>query len=440
MRRSAALGLACFLLGCASPPTPAREEAAVEPPRATYRHNLPDYAIFRDTHPGVQDPNYLPFMAHRVGLGGGRERLVLCHWEPEDFPLPVRIVAPRIPQELLDEFRPREAGEYVAAVRRALGLWARDLGGAVSFREVREARDARVTIRLLGEEAPVPVEDVRVLGIARSVGSACRHRSGDPATGRVDVDFAIPELRLYVADQHGLLLPDQVEKVALHEVGHALGMRGHSPIPSDLMYAVARDRITRDGLGLADVNSFLALYALPSGTVYADLEAAPRARELGPPREAPTLDLAPHVDARLGFELQTPEGWVRIPTRYGVVAVDGVAWDYRASLQLNVHRFDTVDEYLARFGRAHLGWSAVVEEAEVELGERRARRYVLHTPRETREEFTLLESGDGRVLVAIGEAPADEYETYRPWFEKTLRSLEIRAGSRAAPSRTYDPD
>ena len=68
------------------------------------------------------------------------------------------------------------------------------------------------------------------------------------------------------------------------------------------------------------------------------------------------LDLAPHVDPRLGFEIQLPEGWQRQPTPYGVVAVNGLPWDYEASFQLNVHRFDTIEEFVERFGRAT--WSA----------------------------------------------------------------------------------
>lgn len=407
---------------------------------AMYEHNLPDYSVFRAAHSSVRDPNFLPFMAYRIPVGGALERLVLCHWEPDDFPLPVLIEAPRIEPDFNDEFRPREPREYVIAVQRALALWQRDLGGQVSFREVEEPGEARLTIRILGEQAPTPRADVQVLGLARSPGAACRYLGGDPATGTLEVSFSMPELRLYVADQHGLLLPSQVEKVAVHEIGHALGMRGHSPIPSDLMYPVAGDRISRDGLGLADVNSFQALYALRSGTVYADLEPAPRARQLGPPRGPPQLELAPHVDSRLGFELQTPDGWVRIPTRYGVVVVDGVAWDYRASFQLNVMRFDSVEEYLARFGRAHLGGSAILEERELEVADRVAQRVLVRTRRETIEEFTFLASGDGRVLVAIGEAPSEEYETYRVWFEKMLSSLELRADGRPVPSRSYGSD
>ena len=95
---------------------------------------------------------------------------------------------------------------------------------------------------------------------------ACRVEGGDPSR-RLDVRFSVGELRVRVADQYGLLLPDQVERIALHELGHALGMRGHSPIPADLMYPVVRDRLPRGELGTEDVNSFLSLYSLPKKVI-----------------------------------------------------------------------------------------------------------------------------------------------------------------------------
>src|SRR4029450_10698144 len=97
----------------------------------------------------------------------------------------------------------------------------------------------------------------------------------------------------------------------------------------------------------------------------------PRPPSLPPPPEPagavplpsgpPELELAPHVDARLGYEIQLPRGWTRLDTGQGVVAVDGTTWDYEASFQVIVRGFETVDEYLDRYGDWHLGKGRIAE-------------------------------------------------------------------------------
>ena len=430
-------------LGCAAAPEP--------PP---YLHNRDDYFAFRDAHAGLLEPNYLPFMvyevparaesarsrlAQRLGLEpAGESRLVLCHWQPDDMPLAVWIEPPRGLDAFEEEPSPPAPERYVESVEQALAAWQRDLDGAVRFAKAASRGEADLEIRLLGERAPEPSADVRVYGAA-AVGDSCRVRGGDPER-RLDVEYQVRDIQLYVADEHGLLLPDQVEGIALHEIGHALGMRGHSPIPADLMFEEADDSRDREGLGLPDVNSFLSLYAIPSGTVYADparSRAGAQRRLLpeGPPR----LDMAPHVDTRLGFELQTPEGWPREPTPYGVVAMNGVPWDYEASFQLNVHRFATIESFVERFAPAYLFGAMLLSIHERSVAGRQAREFNLLTEVGTYEQVTLIESGDGRVLVAVAECADEHASAYGAWFAAVLDSLEIADASARPRSRTYGP-
>ena len=433
------------------------EEA--DPPEP-YHHNRFDYWLFRDRFPDILEPNYLPFMAYRVSppeLAGAaalarrfaswlgveappaEELLVFCRWSESDFPLRVAIVAPELDDESAYEFWSKSPADYVAAVERALAIWERDLEGTVGFERVDGEAQATLVLRIVGEEAPSPEPTVQVLG-RTSLGDACRVLGGDPNSGQLEVRYNARELKIYVVDQHGLLLADQVEKVALHEIGHAIGMRGHSPIPADLMYEVARDHLGPDGLGAEDVNSFLSLYALPNGTVYTSLAPAkrrvadPPALPEGPPR----LALAPHVDARRGFEIQIPMGWLRIATPFGVAAVNGVSWDYDASFQLIVRRYDTIESYLERNAAAHFGVSVITSVRDASIAGHRARRFTLARPNDgLAEEFSFIESGDGRVLISIAECPVESQAAYRPWLEAILASLEIQDSSKPGADRDY---
>jgi hypothetical protein len=275
-----------------------------------------------------------------------------------------------------------------------------------------------------------------VLGSTR-LGDSCLVVGGDAREGRLAVRYRVSELRIFIADQYGLLLPDQVERVALHELGHALGMRGHSPVPADLMYEVARDRLPPEGLGSEDVNSFLSLYALPNGTVYLDPDEVKPVERRALPPGTPLLELAPHVDARLGFEVQVPQGWMRIATPYGVVAVNGTSWDFDASVQVIVRRFEGLEEYLGLHGRAHLGRGELRAFRRTTVHGLPAVRALLARPRGTREELTFLETGDGRVVIVIGECPTGLYGAYAPWFDAVLGSLEIARAREAPRDRDY---
>jgi hypothetical protein len=418
-RRAAAL----LLAGCAG--WPLRPE-----PAPAWWPDRQEYYAFRAAHPELVEPNYLPFMAHAVSLGRGRgHALVLCRWESERFPLPVWIEPPEIPPDLQDEFDPIPAEAYVGAVASALAAWERELEGLVRFRRVASASEAVLRVHLRGEVAPAPEPTLAVLGTAE-VDRACRMR-GELAPDRLAVEFAADELRLYLADDFGLLNPDQVERVALHELGHALGMRRHSPVPADLMFAVARDSLAARAPSAQDVNSFVSLYSLPNGLVYTRLwpgaDAAPEPVR-GPPPGPPLLAPAPHVDARFGYELRLPEGWQRYESERGMIATDGLAWDYDATFQVIVRAQDGVEAYLERYGTSHLGAGRLLERRRLSVAARPAVRWlVADRAGPMLEELTFIEVGDGRVVIAIADCPAASYPAFRPWFEATLATLEIRS-------------
>ncbi len=413
-------GTAALLLGvCACSPAAPTQTA----PWTPTRH---DYAAFRAGRTEVRDPNYLPFMAHRTERDG-RELVFFCRWDEREFPLPVWVEPPRIPDDLQDEFKPTPPQAYVEAVRAALDRWEQRLGAVLGFRAADRSEQARLRIRLVGEAGPLPAPDVQVLGVT-PVARGCQVVGENAGENRLLVEFAVPELEIFVADRFGLLPPDQVERLALHELGHALGMRGHSPIPADLMFEVARDRSV-DRLSVADVNSFLSLYRIPNGTLYARLPRGvrPERPEAVAPPPPVRLDAEPVEDPRHGYAVRLPEGWLRLPTRQGLVIVDGVAWDYEASLQIIVRRYRSIARYLELHLASHVGAGSVVEQAEEEIAGRPAFRMIVEKgDRGIVEEHSFVESGDGRVVVVIAEAPAALHAGFAPWFAAVLESLELR--------------
>jgi len=419
--RRAALA-AGVLVACASP--------APSPAPAPYEPNHRDYAAFAEGRGDLYEPNYLPFMVHRTEPSDaeGADLLFVCRWD--DAAMPLRVFVPQlaIPEELQDEFRPRDPAPYVAAVHAALRTWERSLDRLVRFRPVATEDAADFTIRLVAERAPEPEPDFKVLG-ATATRTACEVRGGDGDADQLDVEFDVDDVEIYVADEFGLLAEDQVQWIALHEIGHALGMRGHSPIPADLMYPVVRDRrLVPDGLSDEDVNSFESLYRLPNGTVFGRVApggkapAEAEAVDPGPPVLAP----APYVDVRRGYSLRLPEGWTHFGTDHGLVVVHGATWDYTASFQVMVQRYPTIEAYLDRYAPYYASRGAISQPVRLSVDGRRAvQADILLSDAQRVEQVTLVEIGDGRLLVVTADSPVDSAAAYRAWFDALVTSLRI---------------
>jgi hypothetical protein len=117
--------------------------------------------------------------------------------------------------------------------------------------------------------------------------------------------------------------------------------------------------------------------------------------------------------------------------------VDGTTWDYEASFQVIVRGFETVDDYLDRYGDWHLGQGRIAEARSAQVAGRPARRFRVDRSDGRSEELILVSSGDGRVVVVLWDCNTSELAAFEPWFEASLASLELRAASGRARSRDY---
>jgi predicted Zn-dependent protease len=295
--RVAAVALLASWVGCQS--GVGSQSAGDASPRP-YWPTRRDYSTFRAAQPDLLEPNYLPFMVHRLPsddpLG---DFLVFCRWPAEAMPLRVFVEVPEIAESLQDEFHRADPRSYVRAVETALARWEEQLEGLVRFQRVDDRADALLELLLVAEPGP---EEADRRGLGRiSLSDACRVEGADPDADRLIVTYSVDQLRIYLADDHGLLSPDQVTAIALHELGHALGMRSHSPIPADLMYEVVHDAAIPEP-STQDVNSFVSLYQIDNGSVFGHVppsadgkgtDAAPSPPPTPTPTGPPKRGLAP---------------------------------------------------------------------------------------------------------------------------------------------------
>lgn len=434
--RQRALRLAAVVIGAwvggagclGALPWPGRA-SATEASARPYAPDRRDYATFRAGHAGLVEPNYLPFMVHRfAGQDAAGDALIFCRWAEDQMPIAVYVEPPELGPDVQDEFDPRDPGTFAEAAAEALVMWERELEGLVRFRRVDAPEQAVLHLRVLGEVAPIPVPGKQILGSAETLLDACRSRGWGRDVDRMRIEFALPELRLYVADESGLLPPDVVRRMAIHELGHALGMRGHSPSPGDVMFPVLGNRRGPEQLSMQDVNSFLSLYGMPAGAHFGDVPpGAPAPRPPpAPPSGAPVLSMAPHVDSHRGYELRVPAGWLRIEEHHGLFAANGPSWDYDASLRIFVWPAPTIEHFLKCCSRGLLADTWFRHRAWTVVKGRRALKLLVEDPTgQWAQEYQFVELDGERVMMIAAESPVAYEVAWRPWFRASINSIEI---------------
>lgn len=392
-------------------------------PQPQYSHNRYDYWAFRGRFGALYEPNYLPYVTHWEKTGDG-DALVLCRWPDEAFPLRYWVEPPAIPSPLQNEFSPRSPRDYTMAVRSAFRRWEEAIGRPVRFREADSRDEADVVVKLRAEMRPAG--EALVGGIAGGGKPPCRVTGPGPNADQVTIRFEMREVELFIVDSVGLLAPRQVERIALHEIGHVLGASGqHSPLGGDLMYHMTDDsRVEK--LSEHDLNTFRALYSVEPGSVYAWLDAEHPKPLAEARRKPPRLDRS-MPDERFGFEVQLPVGWQRIRTPHGWVAVDGVSWDYDASLQVIAVR-GSMRAFATRQARLVAGYGEAGRSELLEIDGQPVARFVVERDGIT-EETVILQWGEDWVILIVADCQSENFPLYSAWFRNVLLSLTPLGGS-----------
>jgi predicted Zn-dependent protease len=189
--------------------------------------------------PARDSDNYLRYVAVRMPVGG---ESILLRWPEKQMPLKVHL--PQPPDGLFEE----PEGIF-DSVRDGVLDWT-DVAspGVPSFVFVENPGEADIPI-VWAEE---PDGDWYI--------AFCAYE-GHGLMNRLDVSHILVTARIgrgRVADLH------DIHEVMLHEMGHALGLAGHSPSADDIMGTGRRPGVT--ALSQRDRNTLKALYARPIGT------------------------------------------------------------------------------------------------------------------------------------------------------------------------------
>jgi predicted Zn-dependent protease len=142
--------------------------------------------------------------------------------------------------------------EYADLVAPACNDWASCLPGKISFKFVNEKKDANITIDWTHDMTKAA--DCDEGGQARYVGQAGHLTHVDIMLFTVDPSSTVK------------LTAARVSWILHHEIGHALGLVGHSPDPDDIMYYNCSPTVMAKYAELSkrDQNTIAKLYSLPN--------------------------------------------------------------------------------------------------------------------------------------------------------------------------------
>ncbi|MBC7999222.1 MAG: matrixin family metalloprotease [Leptolyngbya sp.] len=169
-------------------------------------------------------------------------RTMVARWSPQKLPLAVYIDSGRG----IDGFRP----VFPELAMEALNEWSDASNGKLQFQLVSNPNHADIT--LAWSDTVSGNQEVF------EAGNTITTTSYNGRTGDVSISHAHINLLTQVG---GNSFSDiEIKKVALHEIGHAIGIQGHSPNPADIMYAVT-SRAQQPQLSPQDISAINQIYS-----------------------------------------------------------------------------------------------------------------------------------------------------------------------------------
>ena len=139
-------------------------------------------------------------------------------WEPDKLPVKVYISN----GAGTAGYRP----VFNTFVRQAFGKWCDASGNKLTWKEVKDPSQANVNVTW--------TTNVTQRSNGTEAGETNAYARLDHASGRGIIYGARMQLLTELPARQ--FSDEEMDKTILHETGHALGLQGHSPVPTDIMY------------------------------------------------------------------------------------------------------------------------------------------------------------------------------------------------------------
>ena len=140
----------------------------------------------------------------------------------------------------------------ITAIKEAFDEWAKNLSGVINYKIVTNPKEANIIILFVPEINTQKIQE----GDKGFISGLATYHSHNNVLDYYDIKFltlkpdgkSIPEAEIY--------------NTALHEIGHALGIAGHSSNKSDIMYAINDEAKSSEKktLSVRDINTIKILY------------------------------------------------------------------------------------------------------------------------------------------------------------------------------------